>query len=333
MPETEAGIIFDPHMALANKVAPTDWTATEFNKERFHGDTYDKLDALLADMAANYSPSIIFVKGDVGENEASDPDSQDAIDEVQANIAALNGKVTTKFPLARLHYVLGNWDLYWCNLAQFVASVTYGTIDHDGGEGVIEDSNNGAKRYYSFDYGGIHFIVLDTNCDSDGNHYDGYTVRVPGLQGSYVSALQKTWLAADLAAHSSLPTIVLSHDHLGMNGTQFSAHYRYPGFEEWPTGYASSESADEVRAILEAAGNVLAVISGHYHPGGVQYVRGGIWYLGGRGMIWKEDTSEDGETNNSYAVLTVKDTEGGDVKIAGEYECSLSSTYRNYLVG
>jgi len=183
----------DVHMAMANKPAYSD---SSFNHYRFHGDIYDKVDAALAHAKANHDPDIIIVGGDCAENETSELGTQDATDEVVTNLTALDGKITTVFPGVPLYWVLGNWDLHFCTLAEFVAAVSYGTIDRDGGNA----DEVGAKRYYSFDSGGVHIIVLDINCKIDGSHYDGYEVGdpPPGLRSSRISDAQLAWLQTDL---------------------------------------------------------------------------------------------------------------------------------------
>lgn len=98
-------------------------------------------------------------------------------------------------------------------------------------------------RYYSFDQGGLHFIVLD------GNDPDGKTKGYPRS----VNAEQLKWLAGDLAK-TALPTIIAMHQP--MDSYDKSAHIT---------------NAAQVRAVLKDANDkagfqkVLAVFSGHAH--------------------------------------------------------------------
>lgn len=61
------------------------------------------------------------------------------------------------------------------------------------------------SRYYSFDLGGCHFVVLDSNDEPEGWDGKGYP--------AFVAKDQVEWLAADLAA-TKLNTFVFSHQSL-----------------------------------------------------------------------------------------------------------------------
>ncbi len=97
------------------------------------------------------------------------------------------------------------------------------------------------ERYYSFDLGGFHFIVLDSN-DRPADFKGGYP--------SHIADDQIEWLKADLAK-TALNTFVFSHHSL-----------------EVPVCIASQE---KVRAVLEAAKTsddkrkVAACFNGHWH--------------------------------------------------------------------
>src|SRR5690606_5569409 len=64
--------------------------------------------------------------------------------------------------------------------------------------------------YYSFDSGGVHFIVLDAAFRSDGTAYavSNYTWDDANLPAAEVG-----WLEVDLEA-TALPTVVLTHQLL-----------------------------------------------------------------------------------------------------------------------
>ena len=118
------------------------------------------------------------------------------------------------------------------------------------------------EKFYSFDLGGWHVVVLDGN-DKNPGDWNGY-VR-------YVNQKQRDWLAADLAA-TDAPTIVFSHQKL-----------------ESDDGVANS---GEVRAILEAANKkadrtkVFACLCGHHHSDGVTEIEG-IRYIHINSMSYK----------------------------------------------
>ncbi len=110
-------------------------------------------------------------------------------------------------------------------------------------------------RYYAFELGGFHFIVLDGNDKTDPPQA-GYA--------RYIGDEQQQWLRRELAG-TRLPTIIFSHQSLEANG-----------------GVANGEA---VRLILEEAnragggGRVVACFSGHHHMdycrliNGIQYIQ------------------------------------------------------------
>jgi hypothetical protein len=103
--------------------------------------------------------------------------------------------------------------------------------------------------YYSFDKKNYHFIILDTN-------YRGLeisnTFRIPKEQ--------LDWLKQDLAS-TSKKTILFLHCPIdtafGIGGTK-------PVISK---AYNTVENEEEVRKILEEAGNVILVLEGHAHSG------------------------------------------------------------------
>ncbi len=126
------------------------------------------------------------------------------------------------------------------------------------------------RYYFSFNQGGVHFIVLDAGYKADGNAYSG----VPDSAGAgytwdnaNIPAAELAWLKADLA-EAKLPTIVFSHQLLNPE------EQVDPAFDP----AHSVKNAADVRAILEKSALVLAVFAGHYHDGGYQQL-GGIHYI------------------------------------------------------
>lgn len=97
------------------------------------------------------------------------------------------------------------------------------------------------QRYYSFDLGGCHFVVLDGNDTPEG---------WPGGYPAYIAADQLAWLEQDLAG-TQLNTFILSHQSL-----------------EHPSCIKNQE---EVRRVIAAARNaagkpkVAACFNGHWH--------------------------------------------------------------------
>ncbi len=150
-------------------------------------------------------------------------------------------EIWESFPKARYH-VLGNHDT-------------------DGGftrEQVLEYWSMPA-RFYSFDVGTYHFIVLDGNDEREG--------RPPGYP-HYIAADQVDWLYADLAS-TERPTILFSHQSL----------------EDMETPEQGVENGAAVRTVLENVNRlagwqqVVACFSGHNHMdshrciAGIHYVQ------------------------------------------------------------
>jgi predicted phosphodiesterase len=174
---------------------------------------------------------------------------------------------------------------------------------------IAQDSVKGlpaGQYYFSFDQGGIHFIVLDAGYKADGSPYSG----VPGTAGSgyawsdaNVPAAELAWLKADLAA-TKLPTIVLSHQLLNPEEQVDAA---------FDPAHSVKNSAD-VRAILEKSKLVLAVFAGHYHDGGFQQVNGISYVTLQANAAYGNDVSY----HNQYATVDVyKDGSKYQVAVAG----------------
>lgn len=90
-----------------------------------------------------------------------------------------------------------------------------------------------AKGYYSFDLGGWHLIVLNSNCAAVG--------------GCGAGSPQQQWLAADLAAHPGVCTL---------------AYWHHPRFSSGPHG--DDPLSQTFWADLHAAGADL-ILNGHDH--------------------------------------------------------------------
>jgi 3',5'-cyclic AMP phosphodiesterase CpdA len=126
--------------------------------------------------------------------------------------------------------------------------------NHDMDEGFKRDQTMAfwdmPARYYSFDRGGVHFIVLDGN--DTGGHSKGYA--------RFMAEDQIKWLKDDLAA-AKLPIVIFSHQPLD-------------GRTE-----SGVENHAAVRAVLEKANEnaglnkVIACISGHLHRDYIQTIK------------------------------------------------------------
>ncbi len=173
------------------------------------------------------------------------------------------------------HLVLGNHDLARFTKAEFLQAA-----------GV-----NPPASYYSFEAGGVHFVVLDGNCHEDGPDFARGDFA---WDHAWVSPVQLQWLAHDLALHQRDPAIVLIHENLErrQGDGALDAH--------------SVRNADAVRQVLECAGNVRAVIQGHYHPGAFTRING-ISYITLSAMVTGD--------SNAFGIVTI--TADGVVSLEG----------------
>lgn len=145
------------------------------------------------------------------------------------------------------YHVIGNHDLD-----------RYSTEEYVEGMGM-------SHRYYSFDKGNFHFVVLDGNNYLDGEeirHYDhGNYGAYPQNKHSYIDKEQMEWLEKDLAT-TELKSILLSHQSLD----------------------SEIKNGTEVRQILEKENKrvgfkkVVLAFSGHNHSNYTKEING-ITYM------------------------------------------------------
>jgi len=161
------------------------------------------------------------------------------------------------------HFVLGNHCVTKLTKEEF--------LDHCGAE---------VKRsYHSFDVGRYHFVVLDANFREDGAPYAAGNFQ---WTDAWIHGPQQEWLADDLQKARDRRTLVFVHQNLDK---ETDAH--------------GVKNAPAIRAILEKAGNVLAVLQGHLHSGGYSKIAG-IHYVTLRAMI-----EGPGPENNAFALATI----------------------------
>jgi len=272
------------------------------------------------------------------------------------------------------YHVLGNWEMYDYDFdipANWFKYIRNGTRSP---ETLTElsattyndvDGNPKAARYYAFELpnGAIGIVLDTTGKTADGDeHYANEDTTKSTAGGNYVPATQRTWLAATLAAHEDVPILIFTH------------YWLYPEI----TGYYNCGNDDTVRGLLEThnsnmisgskAGRVVAVFSGHHHPGtegwwkdnvdpeiyaeldAANQVFGielnNIKYFNLRGLICGWGSDSGGSTNNGsggeatpansyYKVKVgefVKDV--FDVKVTGYGANPVGESYEtNYFVG
>jgi predicted phosphodiesterase len=242
-------------------VTDTHYADRDHNGNRYYRESIAKMRECVRRMNRE-DVSFLIELGDF-KDEGSPPAESSTIDYLRAI-----EREFSRFRGDRYH-VLGNHDTDSISKEQFLANI----------------SNTGVQcnsRYYSFDSGGVHFIVLDANYRSDGldydcGNFDWTDANVPGPQ--------LDWLDRDLASTPN-PSIVFIHQQLDGTGD----HY--------------IKNAAEVRLVLEKHRKVLTVFQGHNHAGHYSLIEG-IHYYTLKAMV-----EGSGEENNSFAIVEVHDDLG-----------------------
>ena len=240
------GIVTDCHYADADTVGT-----------RFYRHSFEKL-AECVEAMNDQEVDFLVELGDFKDQD-SPPDDQKTLSYLRAVES-----VFRKFKGPTYH-VLGNHDADSLSKTQFLNNIENTGIDP-------------GRSYYSFDFNGVHFIVLDANYRSDGIDYDhgNFDWTDPNIPPAELQ-----WLRQDLAA-ARKPIIVFVHQLLDDAGS----HY--------------VKNAAEVRQILKQSGKVLAVFQGHRHDGSYNLVEG-IHYYTLKAMV-----EGSGPENNSYAIVDVR---------------------------
>lgn len=135
--------------------------------------------------------------------------------------------------------------------------------------------------YYSFDAGGYHFVVLDAQYSRQGEDFNNVFYVVQGN----IPSFQLDWLEEDLAA-TDRQTIVCVHQRLDVE-------------YDFRSGGPEIYNAEEVKALLEESGKVIAIFQGHDHDGAYSQIDG-IHYVTFRALI---DRAEP--TPPSWAAVTL----------------------------
>jgi 3',5'-cyclic AMP phosphodiesterase CpdA len=188
-----------------------------------------------------YKPQFIITGGD-HVMDASGQYKQQAVAwyDVYEKVLAENTKLET-FPC------IGNHDVYGWTTKE--ASPT----DPDFGKTMALDRLRLKQRYYSFDRGGWHFIILDN------------IMRREPLYYGDLDPEQAEWLKADLEG-SNLPKVVVTHIPLLSITSMFDSGKgpKGPGFVYETT---DANMHHNVRPLLKqlAANNVKLALSGHMH--------------------------------------------------------------------
>lgn len=164
------------------------------------------------------------------------------------------------------HFVIGNHD---------VATLTKEDFLQECGV---------SQSFYSFDVGGVHFVVLDGNCHEDGRDFSAGNFS---WDEAWLSNAQLEWLRQDLEASRQQPTIVFCHENVDDRLWQG---------ERDPHILCN---AAQLRDLLTGAGNVRTLIQAHFHPG-ILTTLNGTDCIGLRAMVVGE-----GLENNAYAIASL----------------------------
>ncbi len=223
-------------------------------------------------------PNFIVELGDYVDMLTPETDPLKNLKEIDALFTSFNGPA---------FHVLGNHDFDNIKRDVFLQNVVNTGIPQ-------------GQTWYSWDAGGVHCIVLDADYTPD--KFRPYDMNTPEdtfwtWKDTSIPPQEMEWLKNDLQK-TSLPTILFSHQTL--DRTDDNDH--------------NIKNASQVRALLEASGKVLAVISGHDHQGGYSNIKG-IHYIVMNGNVgvhdyrsWDATSAEKGlgiKDDNQYAVLEI----------------------------
>jgi len=249
-PETQAAVRFGmvTDMHYADKAT---------RGSRHYRKTLQKLEAAAAQFK-KANPAFVVELGDFIDRAPEVEVELGYLNRIQRDFAKLPGDK---------HYVLGNHCVDTLTKEEFL-----GAVGQD-------------KSYYSFDEGGIHFVVLDACFLKDGTPYGRNNSR--WFDANFPQD-ELDWLANDLKQTNN-KAIVFMHQRLDTDNN-----------------YAVN-NAPAARKILEDAGNVLAVFQGHSHKNDHQLING-IHYCVHRAMVEGGDEKDNGfSTLDVFADGTIKD--------------------------
>ncbi len=265
-PMVKAGIITDMHHTTKADTLTRKYSASQGKMEEF-----------IATMKEE-SPVFVIEMGDLVDTLAEGTDPAKNLKEIE-NLFSSFGP----------HYhVLGNHEFDNLTREFFLRS-----IDNTG----IPQG----QTWYSWDKGGIHFVVLDAGYTPAPPHRP-YDMNTPEdsfwtWKDTFVPPQELEWLKKDLEA-ASLPAVVFTHQTLDRVDEQDH----------------NIKNASDVRKILEDSGRVLTVLSGHDHAGGYANIKG-IHYIVMNGNVgvsdqrsWKATSRKKGfatDIDNQFAVLKI----------------------------
>jgi 3',5'-cyclic-AMP phosphodiesterase len=158
------------------------------------------------------------------------------------------------------YHCMGNHDaLGWSSRRKIPVD------DPEIGKKMIMDRLKWERSYYSFDYGGWHFVVLDSIHPIEGEDGPTYEPRI--------GAEQLEWLGRNLGRATGKPTVALTHIAAFCNRGQITGVPDYRAMD----GHMVIWDTKELRTVLERH-QVKALLQGHSHTI-EEYRFNGVWYL------------------------------------------------------
>lgn len=251
--------LFRPRMMSADEAKPgvkfgliTDlhYADKASSGTRFYRETLDKLGEAAKQFAKD-KPAFVVELGDL----------IDAADAVETELAYLK-RVNKEFAAVakERYYVLGNHCVDMLTKDEFLGGVEQ------------------KKSHYSFDSGGVHFVVLDACFRADGKPYGRKNSK---WTDANIPKEQVDWLKEDLKGIDK-PVVVFAHQRLDVKNDY------------------GVKNAEDVRKVLEASGRVLAVFQGHSHKNDYKEIAG-IHYCTLVAMI-----EGSGAENSGYSTAEVR---------------------------
>lgn len=219
-------------------------------------------------MNQEVKPELVVNLGDVIEDASRERDLEE-----YGKFTALLGGLD-----ARVQHVAGNHDQVF-----LTADDLRGLWAHSG------------SLFYSFDFGGVHFVVLCTQEIKD------KAVHLPLEQLEFAER--------DLAA-TSLPSIVLMHHPISEQRVEGNRW-----FERAPHLCRVAERG-KARGVLERSGKVVAVFNGHVHWNHLDVIRG-IPYVTLQSLTENLDDDAPGRPAQAYAIVDI-DERRLSVDVRGE---------------
>jgi len=157
------------------------------------------------------------------------------------------------------YHCIGNHDVLGLSSRRKVAP------DHpEIGKVYIMNRLGMEKDYYSFNHKGWHFVVLNSIFEKQAESGPAYETRI--------GEDQLEWLRYDLGAHSSMPTIAVSHIAAFCHKGQINQDFELPAM----SGLVLKDNK-QLREIFERH-NVKALLQGHTHVS-EDFRYKDIWYI------------------------------------------------------